>query len=486
MLFGGASLSYPFGHDQGVHWYVAHEWLKRGAMPYRDTFDYKTPGIFLVHLVAATLGGDGQRPIRVAELGCVLALGVLVGKIGADPRERVPGLTGLAVLATSIFYFGYFSFWDTAQCEIWAALFAFGSLAAAMRIERGSLAAGVAGLCGGLAILMKPPVALLLGTALWWLHRRRERSLVWLVFAAGLLLPWIVVGSVFAAKGAGRDLWDVLVFANLHYVVDARRVSTFGAWFDESVNVFVTFNPFSSVLAVLLVLRARSGTFLRDYGSELALFAAAYVGILLQLKFYRYHFGVLAPIFALVVVRLAREHVLRAEKTKRAVAWSAVAIVGAYFLSGIPARDWRYSTAAAFELWSGRSTREQFAARFSAPALIYSQADSEKVAAWLRAHAAPGDEVAVRGFEPEIYQLSGMRYAGRFFWTVPLVDPHRMYEREAWLAQDERAFAEHAPRFVVALADLHRGPEAPETFEARGYSRKATIGRLVILEAHRE
>lgn len=175
ILFGTVSLSYPFGHDQGVHWYVAHEWLRHGAMPYRDTFDYKTPGIFLVHLVAMLLGGDGQRSIRVAEFACVMVLGVLVGVVATDSRERLPGMRGLGVLATSILYFGYFSFWDTAQCEIWAALFVFASLAAPMRIERGWLAAGLAGLFSGIALVMKPPIAFLIAVVVWWLRRRCRR-----------------------------------------------------------------------------------------------------------------------------------------------------------------------------------------------------------------------------------------------------------------------------------------------------------------------
>ena len=45
VLFGAASLAWPFGWDTSVHYYVGREWLLRGAIPYRDTFDHKTPGI---------------------------------------------------------------------------------------------------------------------------------------------------------------------------------------------------------------------------------------------------------------------------------------------------------------------------------------------------------------------------------------------------------------------------------------------------------
>ena len=43
--FGWASLTYPFGRDLGLYFYVGREWALRGAIPYRDVLDHKTPGI---------------------------------------------------------------------------------------------------------------------------------------------------------------------------------------------------------------------------------------------------------------------------------------------------------------------------------------------------------------------------------------------------------------------------------------------------------
>jgi hypothetical protein len=44
IVLGVASFVYPFGRDQGLYYYVGREWALRGAIPYRDVFDHKTPG----------------------------------------------------------------------------------------------------------------------------------------------------------------------------------------------------------------------------------------------------------------------------------------------------------------------------------------------------------------------------------------------------------------------------------------------------------
>src|SRR5580658_2324456 len=85
VLFGAASLAWPFGWDTSVHYYVGREWLLRGAIPYRDTFDHKTPGIHLVHAVAIALFGEGMWGIRIIELGSVVVLGWACARIARDP-----------------------------------------------------------------------------------------------------------------------------------------------------------------------------------------------------------------------------------------------------------------------------------------------------------------------------------------------------------------------------------------------------------------
>ncbi|MGH7297344.1 MAG: hypothetical protein ACRELB_20570, partial [Polyangiaceae bacterium] len=143
VLFGAPSLAWPFGWDTAVHYYVGREWALRGAIPYRDTFDHKPPLIHLVHAICVRLFGEGMWGIRVVELACVVALGLACASLAWGRRDgRAPdGLRGLAVLASSVLYYGFFDYWNTAQCELMGTTLCALVLVAAVRVRRAGRAA---------------------------------------------------------------------------------------------------------------------------------------------------------------------------------------------------------------------------------------------------------------------------------------------------------------------------------------------------------
>ena len=59
-------LTYGYGRDQGIYAMVGRA-LLHGEMPYRDAWDFKPPGIFLIYASARALFGGGQWGIRVLE-----------------------------------------------------------------------------------------------------------------------------------------------------------------------------------------------------------------------------------------------------------------------------------------------------------------------------------------------------------------------------------------------------------------------------------
>jgi hypothetical protein len=88
----------------------------------------------------------------------------------------------------------------------------------------------------------------------------------------------------------------------------------------------------------------------------------------------------------------------------------------------------------------------------------------------------------VRGFEPEIYAISGRHYSGRFFWTTFLTAPTRAYKREQWLAEDLAELRRRPPRYAVTQSFQQSGLDSPLWFEQLGYSRRAEIGVFTVLE----
>src|SRR5687768_8577667 len=111
-LFGAVSLTYPLGRDQGLYFYVGREWALRGAVPYRDLFDHKTPAIYVVHAACILLFGERPWGIRLADLGATLGIGWLAGGtvVRALRLDREQGFRGLGAFAASLLFFGFLDF----------------------------------------------------------------------------------------------------------------------------------------------------------------------------------------------------------------------------------------------------------------------------------------------------------------------------------------------------------------------------------------
>lgn len=63
----------PYGHDQENYLYLGREIL-HGAVPYRDLFDHKFPGLPIINALVWTLGINSPVPFRVVEYGWTIAV----------------------------------------------------------------------------------------------------------------------------------------------------------------------------------------------------------------------------------------------------------------------------------------------------------------------------------------------------------------------------------------------------------------------------
>ena len=262
VLIAIPSLFFPFGWDTSVHYYVAREWLLRGAVPYRDTFDHKTPGIYAVHALLIAVFGEGMWAIRVAELGCVLLLGVVGAWLAAPTTARPrPGAIAAAILGVSVLQFGHLDYWNTAQCELWCVLFASISWLVVRRGRGAHRSHVIAGLFAGAALLMKPVALLLLIMPLVELvlqarrrpMKRTALALGW--FGAGtMMLPMLVLFHLWRAGALGSAA-DAVIGANVAYVSQETRAHSVREAVRLTCAVFSHCGPTSwAVIATSLVL----------------------------------------------------------------------------------------------------------------------------------------------------------------------------------------------------------------------------------------
>ncbi len=485
IVLAAPTMDFPFGRDQGLYHYVGREWL-HGALPYRDVFEQKTPGIFMVHAIASALFGDAMWSIRIFDFLAVLFCGVCAA-LAATPKSRRFAIEtcAIATLVAAILYFGSFDYWNTAQCEIWVAASILAALAVAQRVQREKMAACSSGLLCGVALVFKPP-------AMWLVFVCAARARHRLAFLASAAVPWVLVLSYFAMKGGSHDLFDVLVGANGHYVRNERATDDTPEFLWRALDAGRIGNPLSTILAFATIAswwRARRSA---DHERQtilqtaIGLAVAVVLAVAMQGKFYRYHLGLLIAPASLAAAAIA-ERLTAYGRARGWPAWRSPAILVAnatflFFLSYDSEFIWIRAAKQVVLHRLHRTSDEAFHSFFRIDVLAFNYRDDVAVADWLTAHASPGDRVAVRGFEPQIYALTGMSYGGRFFWTTFLTMPTRAYRRDEWLARDREDLVRIRPRFVVSVKSAASGADSASYFSELGYAPRADIGAFEVLE----
>lgn len=476
VAFGLPSLAFPYGRDQGLYHYIGREW-SQGRLPYRDAFDVKTPGIYALHAVLTTLfDPTAIWPIRLAELVAVVGIGVLLARI-VDREGKLAGLRGLGVLAASVGYYAYFNYWDTGQCEIWCVLLS----ALAVECALGGRAV-VAGVLFGVAALFKPPSlifmpfgALVLAWPIFPLRRALARG-AWM--ALGIALPLALTALYFIVKGAWFDFHDVLFVNNRHYVVAGRWVHSFEQWLVLLPHQFRIDGALSFVLVNgmwaggLAAWRRGHTQLFRLFSLTFLAFVAVVVAVSAQLKFCPYHWGLWVGPLTMAVLVGARAFSELAH-VRRAVPYAAAILVVLVALNG-RARFKLAGEGRSFLAWArGNTDSDAYLASIDI-FTNYSWKATVRRARAINELAGPDDTLAVRGFEPQIYVLTGKRYPGRFFWTTFLITPEWCLHYEEWRAEDRRVLSEHPPDWVLAYDKAEESLDRAQWFENNGYTRAKT------------
>jgi hypothetical protein len=465
-----------FGHgrDQGIYAVVARA-IGRGGMPYRDAWDFKPPGIFVIYALARGLFGASQLAIRLVEVAGLAAMSWAMVRIArlwwGAPR------IGYVAAAIAALVHAQLDFWHTAQPEsfggmvtIFALLVLTGPLQGEGR-EAGDAARGalarcvIAGALFGFAGLLKPPlaggavaVAVFLGVRAY--RQRGLGAALRPVLALGIggVLPIALCAMWFWAKGALGDLYQVLFVFTPNYTAIGWRGQSALTMLYWGVTQWLTNYASVTTVGLLLCLalhprsRERPGVFLM-----LGIIAVHLVGIVMQGKFFPYHYGATWPLTAMIAAVGFDRFWERA---------SARGAVGAavFFLALGGVLQLRSATKDVAGTFASRSL--QRLALFSKPATLLGAASPDdqraidklasvadvnavanrEVAEWIRREVPAGRRVFVWGFEPVIYEMADRDPATRYIYDVP--------QRVTWGQREARELlmrelAAHPPAAIV-------------------------------------
>ncbi len=448
LVVRAALVSIPLERDEGSYAYVAQHWLA-GELPYRDAFDQKPPGTFLVYAALFALGGTSIEAIHwLAHVSLLGTLGFvyLIGR-----RLFSPAVGWMASLATVVLVMDRSVQGQAANTEVFAILPLSAAVYFALRAAESARMrdALLVGVSGGLALCFKqvalPVVACAAawGPMSWWRSRRRHALVLLSASIAGVALILAPTALYFAWRGGWSAFYDGVVGYNVAY---SSRVSL-RSYGEKLWRRLQDLGPSQWPLWI-----ASAGALASRRGALPCVWwwMAAFVGVSVGGYFRPHYFILLMPPTALLaahgfavlgrLVARRRPGAVAALLMGAAVSWPLVAH-RTYYLAPSP-------DAACRQMYGFNPFPESVA-----------------LARLLRDRSTPDDRIFIFGSEPQILFYAGRRSASRYVFLYPLFTggsdaPARQREVTEELRQP--------PRFVVIVhvaASFVAAPRALGDFE---------------------
>ena len=437
-----ASLSillFSFGRDQGIYGLVADTILK-GGMPYRDAWDFKPPGIFLAYTLAQGLFGKSMLSIRLLEV-----IGLVATVFGLQRLALVffgKPKAGLVAGAVAALVHAELEFWHTAQPETFGGYLTIAALVVITlepeKRRRWLIPFGTGALFG-LCALLKPPLGggiLVCGAYLLTREQAAQAKLPKLVqtvvlIGAGFATPIALTFAWIAARGAWPAFWWTFHDFVPGYTKLNWSEAHASAWLyyalEEAFWKFSALSAFGFIAAISmspLHAREREGIFL-----VLGIIAIQVTGIVMQGKFFPYHYAatllMIACVSGLGLYKLYRRCLVAGPGSLLALA--------AFVVVAVDMRDGARDLEQGF--WERTRMRLSFLLR-KAPyqsrveldralsfVADYNLDSDRQVALDIRSRSGSNDSVFIWGFEPSIYFLAERPLASRWTYNVPQRSP---------------------------------------------------------------
>ena len=466
LLYAVPSLGYPFGSDQATFFYIGREWLD-GMLPYRDAFDHKPPGIFFVHVVAIVLFGVRQVSIRILDIFAILLMGRLIAISVCSDRLYRCELTGAFTLLVSGYYFTCFTYWDTAQVEIWESLFMLGAYAAARSVRSLSRAAIMSGILTATAIIFKLPAVVMallpLSIVGWrgWHMGGEDKSKCFIMsvraaglYLSGILLTICIVCAYFIVSGGGRELCNSLITFNYYYALNSPTDFSLAKWWCFSFwikqnSIWLPVFIAAWIFGVRSAIKQADGAAVAGAFQALTMTLLAIVSVVIQRKYFAYHWAVVMPFLVLCFGYGAVEILKRFRST---LFIGVLCIVGASFLF---APSWKLTQQGTYKMYTcrlwkyvkGDCSKAELFELFKNP-FGSSYNEQEQVGNIVKKRSKEGDRLLVWSYDTAIYEVSGLSAPSRLFWLLP----HLRKVNQEWYRNYLIEFTYNwilPPRFVV-------------------------------------
>lgn len=260
MLGRSFSVLSPNASDGQLFAYIGLKWLD-GAVPYRDIWDNKPPGIFAVDSLVFSFFPKSFGALALVEgvfiLGFVVTIFLLMREFAFPGRVRAFAVLAATIFANLIYYNEHgnmteiYLLWPMAL-----SMFFFARTLFVFRLRFVFLASVLA----GVATLFKPTgLAPLLAQAMFlgvfWLILRRisagQLAASAAAITAGVLAAWLPALVYFGSYGVLRELFDASFLYNVQY--GATSQGGVLKMLSTPLNVAFSLNPVGSLAVGALV-----------------------------------------------------------------------------------------------------------------------------------------------------------------------------------------------------------------------------------------
>jgi hypothetical protein len=506
IVYGIPTAWYPFGSDQGIHWYLGHA-LLHGEMPYASGISGKPPLIFVVHAIAEILFGNHQSSIRILEILAMPGFGWVIAQAARRRLDAArDGEVGAAALLLSAATFTYQDYWNTAHPEFGMTLSLLGAFAVAVHAavpRRRALLVGalcmvsflfkypgaavaipIAGYCGFRALYTDEvpddaPLARFPEKARWL---ALVREAVW--FLAGAFVVFVVCLLPFVMTGTVREMFEVCVQMTENYASGVAFPLTwyrpmFAVRFQGSM--FVTMSVLFA-LGIGRTIRLKNWRELAFGGSLFLLALTSIASVVLQKRLFTYHWLATYPFFVAIALWGVRQLVaaLRWPRVASSALLAAALVfcLGAFFyrplfITRVP-NTYREHVERWWRVMRGELTTEALMMSY------FRVAQADKVGDLIRAsevvleRAQPGDTLCLTCFISPVYQFTGLRCTTRHaIGSFVLLGP------KTWRSEYGRDLRERPARFMVSI---HTYPRRNAELRKLGYRQIARYGTVLVFE----
>jgi 4-amino-4-deoxy-L-arabinose transferase-like glycosyltransferase len=419
-FWGVASLTFPLGWDQAIMASVGDVVLQ-GGMPYRDAWDMKGPVAYLWYAAAQLVFGRGQFGIRVFDLALLLAASLALAS--AVARVTRPSVKPWAAAALILCY-ASMSYFHTAQADGAVALLLTLAFSPLLRSAPKPRHVVLAGLAVGIAALVKPLFLVFLFMPVWAAIRREGPRAPHLkselaLTAAAAAAPIVITLFWFSARGALGALIDVHIrFAAGYSEVFQTAIR------DRSRGLARYFLQLPQGPALVLAIFGAAVMWRRTQPIArltIAWFLAGLAIVVLQRKFFGYHWSILFPPGILLAATGIDELVAPRDGAPRSNGRAILGLAGSVLvfvaLAAGPTRDVAHFARYA----AGLDDRGTYYGGFRHEDNDFCAGDEMAAAEYVKAHTTDTDRIAIFGYDAPVLYLSGRQNATRFSFPLALV-----------------------------------------------------------------